>query len=121
MSKMLKTHQNTIGNLVIALLFVGGCIFLLTGSWDTSESEAAKGCSGGDTTVSSCGGGKTLVAETTVGGCGSANQLSGSNGNDDSGSNGNTDDYKCDCLDPGNEDSGCGCTSDDNCGGDSTP
>ena len=112
MSKMLKTHQNTISNLVIALLFVGGCIFLLTGSWDTSESEAAKGCSGGDTTVSSCGGGKTLVAETTVGGCGSANQLSGSNGNDD---------YKCDCLDPGNEDSGCGCTSDDNCGGDSTP
>ena len=36
MSKMLRTHQNTIGNLAIALLFVGGCIFLLTGSWDTS-------------------------------------------------------------------------------------
>ncbi len=51
MSKMLRTHQNTIGNLVIALLFVGGCIFLLTGSWDASVSEAAKGCCGGGTTL----------------------------------------------------------------------
>ena len=30
---MFRTHQNTIGNLAIVLLFVGGCIFLLTGSW----------------------------------------------------------------------------------------
>ncbi len=67
MSKMLRTHQNTIGNLAIALLFVGGCIFLLTGSWDTSESVAAKGCCGGDTTATSCcGGATTLVAETTT-------------------------------------------------------
>ena len=36
MSKMLKTHQNTIRNVMITLLFVGGCIFLLTGSWDAS-------------------------------------------------------------------------------------
>ena len=112
MSKMFRTHQNTIGNLAVALLFVGGCIFLLTGSWDTSESETAKGCCGVDTTVTGCGGGPTLVAETTVGGCGSANQLSGSNDNDD---------YKCDCFDPGNEDADCGCTSDENCGGDTTP
>jgi len=62
MSKMFRTHQNTIGNLVIALLFVGGCIFLLTGSWDTSETEAAKGCCGGVDTTS--------VAETTGGCCG---------------------------------------------------
>ena len=113
MSKMLKTHQNTIGNLVIALLFVGGCIFLLTGSWDTSESEAAKGGCGGDTTVSSCcGGSTTLVAETTGGGCGSANTVSDS------------DTYKCDCLDPGNEDANCGACEEDpdnedsECGGD---
>ncbi len=44
---MLKTHRNTIGNLMITLLFVGGCIFLLTGSWDASEAEEAKGCCGG--------------------------------------------------------------------------
>ena len=47
MSKMLKTHRNTIGNLMITLLFVGGCIFLLTGSWNASETEAATGCCGG--------------------------------------------------------------------------
>ena len=91
MSKMLRTHQNTIGNLAIALLFVGGCIFMLTGSWDTSESVAAKGCCGGDTTV-------------TGGCCGSANQLSGSGS------------YNCDCLDPGNADANCGkCTESNNC------
>ncbi len=66
MSKMLKTHRNTIGNLMIALLFVGGCIFLLTGSWDASETEAATGCCGG-------GGEATLVAETTGGCCGGEN------------------------------------------------
>jgi len=109
MSKMLKTHQNTIGNLVIALLFVGGCIFLLTGSWDTSESEAAKGCCGGDTTVKSCcGGGTTLVAETTGSCCGSTNQLSGSGSSN------------CDCLDKGNEDANCGACGSSNCGGDTT-
>ena len=63
MSKMLKTHQKTIGNLVIALLFVGGCIFLLTGSWDTSVSEAVSSCCGGKTTEAvlaggCCGGGE---------------------------------------------------------------
>ncbi len=86
MSKMLRTHQNTIGNLAVALLFVGGCIFLLTGSWDASDSEAAKGC---------CGGGTTLVAATTGGCCGSINKVS------DSGT------YKCDCLDTGNEEADC--------------
>lgn len=49
---------------MIALLFVGGCIFLLTGSWDASETEAATGC---------CGGGATLVVETTSGCCGGEN------------------------------------------------
>ncbi len=98
MSKMLRTHQNTIGNLVIALLFVGGCIFLLTGSWDASESEAAKGCCGGDTTATSCcGGGATLVAATTNGCCGSTERLSDSD-----------DDYNCNCLDTDNEDADCG-------------
>ena len=78
MRKMLKTHQNTIGNLAITLLFVGGCIFLLTGSWDASETEAATGC---------CGGGDaTLVAGATGGCCGGTNKAS---------SSGNSD---CDCL-----------------------
>ncbi len=106
MSKILKTHQNTIGNLAIALLFVGGCIFLLTGSWDTSESVAAKGCCGGDTTATSCcGGGTTLVAATTGGCCGSTNRLSDSD-----------DDYNCNCLDTDNVDADCGyCSSSDNC------
>ncbi len=72
---------------MIALLFVGGCIFLLTGSWDTSETEAAKGC---------CGGGTTLVAETTNGCCGGTNKVSDS------------DTYNCNCLDTGNEDADCG-------------
>ena len=54
---MLKTHRNAIGNLMITLLFVGGCIFLLTGSWDASESQASKSCCGGEmvaTTTESC-------------------------------------------------------------------
>ena len=105
MSKMLRTHQNTIGNLVIALLFVGGCIFLLTGSWDTSVSQAAKGCCGGDTTATGCCGSTTSVAATTGGCCGSAERVSDS------------DDYKCDCLDSGNEAADCThCDDDDNCG-----
>ncbi len=110
--EVLTIYQTHV-NLVIALLFVGGCIFLLTGSWDASVSEAAKGC---------CGGGTTLVAATTGGCCGSTNQLSGS---------GNSN---CNCLDSTNEDADCGdcangkcddtenktcagaCTEDPNCG-----
>ena len=126
MSKMLRTHQNTIGNLAIALLFVGGCIFLLTGSWDTSESVAAKGCCGGDTTATSCcGGATTLVAETTGGCCGSTERVSAYD--DEEGNN-------CNCLEPDNADADCGycangkcddtvnktcadaCTVDSNCG-----
>ncbi len=105
MSKMFRTHQNTIGNLAIALLFVGGCIFLLTGSWNTSESETAKGCCGGDTTATNCcGSGTTLVAETTGGCCGSTNKVSDS------------DTYNCNCLETDNVDADCGkCTESNNC------
>ncbi len=78
MSRMLKTHQNTIGNVMIALLFVGGCIFLLTGSWDAPETEAANGCCGGDMTAT------TLTAASAGGCCGGANKL--------------TDDSGCNCL-----------------------
>lgn len=94
MSKMLKTHRNTIGNLMIALLFVGGCLFLLTGSWDASETEAATGC---------CGGGEpTLVAETTGGCCGSTDQVSNF--------------YNCTCLDNDDQtDASCNCDAEDNC------
>lgn len=42
MSKMFRAHQNTIGNLAIALLFVGGCIFLLTGSFKHSDGPSRK-------------------------------------------------------------------------------
>ena len=38
---------------MITLLFVGGCIFLLTGSWDASETEAATGCCGGGAALTS--------------------------------------------------------------------
>ena len=108
MRKMLKTHRNTIGNLMIALLFIGGCIFLLTGSWDASETEAATGC---------CGGGEaTLVAETT-GCCGGG----GSNKVSDSGNHKNPSHctYTCNCLDTNNENANCGhCSTSNNCGGD---
>ena len=102
MPKMLKTHQNTIGNFMIALLFVGGCIFFLTGSWDTSESEAAKGC---------CGGGDaTLVAATTGGCCGSTDQVSNSYSSSLSNS------YSCTCLDNDDQtDASCDCDAEDNC------
>lgn len=85
MSKMFKTHQNTIGNLAITLLFVGGCIFLLTGSWDAAESETAKGCCGGDTTAT------TLTAVSTGGCCGGANKLTDSGCSCVSGANCSTD------------------------------
>ena len=106
MPKMLKTHQNTIGNLMITLLFVGGCIFLLTGSWDASETEAATGC---------CGGGEaTLVAETTGGCCGGTNKASGSGNH-----KGPSCTYTCNCLDTNNENADCGhCSESSNCGGD---
>lgn len=120
---MLKTYQNTIGNLMIALLFVGGCIFLLTGSWDASETEAATGC---------CGGGEpTLVAETT--GCcgGGTNKAPRAAGNADcdciAGKAGHGENAKCGLCaanDCGNETDGkvCGsdCTADPECGPEGT-
>ena len=54
MSKMFRTHQNTIGNLAIALLFVGGCIFLLTGSWDAPETEAGNSSCRKNTMAQGC-------------------------------------------------------------------
>ena len=126
MSKMFKTHQNTIGNVIIALLFVGGCIFLLTGSWDTSVSEAAKGCCGGDTTA-------TLV---DGGSCGSTNKVSEAAGNPDckciagkeNGDSNHDNDAKCGLCDisycgGSNTDAkGCAsdCTGDSGCGPEGT-
>lgn len=100
MPKMLKTHQNTIGNLAIVLLFVGGCIFLLTGSWDASETEAATGCCGGSE--------PTLVAETT--GCcgGGTNKAPRAAGDAD-----------CDCIAGTaghDENATCGLCRDNHCG-----
>ena len=87
---------------MIALLFVGGCIFFLTGSWDTSESEAAKGCCGGDDA--------TLVAATTGGCCGSTDQVSNSYSSSLSNS------YSCTCLDNDDQtDASCDCDAEDNC------
>lgn len=37
MSKLFRTHQNTIGYLVIALLLIGSCVFMFTDSWNTPE------------------------------------------------------------------------------------
>ncbi len=124
MSKMLKTHQNTIGNVIIALLFVGGCIFLLTGSWDTSVSEAAKGCC--------CGGDATLVAATTGGCGGSTNRVFEADGNPDctciaglpNGDSNHADDAKCGlcsvtyCNGSNTDGKTCssGCPQDYNCG-----
>ncbi len=102
MSKMLRTHQNTIGNLAIALLLLGGCVFILTGSWNSPETVAASSCCGGGATAT------TLTATTTGGCCGSANQVS------DSGSS------KCDCLDPGNTEADCNACGSSNCGNDTT-
>ncbi len=53
---MFKTHRNTIVNTMIALLFVGGCMFLLSGNWDAGETEDVCGYCGSDvTTTSTCG------------------------------------------------------------------
>ena len=90
----LYNFRNTIGNLMIGLLFVGGCVFLLTGSWDASETEAATGC---------CGGGEaTLGAETTGGCCGGTNKVSNF--------------YSCSCLDNDDQtEASCDCDAEDNC------
>ena len=52
---MLKTHRNTIVHTMIALLFVGGCVFLLSGNWDAAETEDVCGYCGADAaTTSTC-------------------------------------------------------------------
>ncbi len=49
---MLKTHQKTIGYVIIALMYVGGCIFLMSGSNVTSETESACSCCSGTNQLS---------------------------------------------------------------------
>ena len=100
MSKMLRTHQNKISNLAVALLLLGGCVFILTGSWNAPETVAASSCCGGGATAT------TLTTATTGGCCGSAGQVSDSD----------SDGHKCDCFDSGNTEADCGdCDSEDNC------
>ncbi|MDE0314706.1 MAG: hypothetical protein OXM61_07390 [Candidatus Poribacteria bacterium] len=62
MINVFSKNRSTVGNLVIALLFIGGCVFVLTGSWNAPKTVAASGC---------CGGGQqiTMDAETTNGSC----------------------------------------------------
>ncbi len=56
MSRMLKTHRNTIVNTMITLLFVSGCLFLLSGNWDAAETEDVCSSCGADAiTTSTCG------------------------------------------------------------------
>ena len=110
MLKMFKTHRNTVGNLMIALMFVGGCIFMLTGSWNASETDAANSCCGGKTTETTletgcCGGnGIAMGAESTDGCRGDSFMNSGSNA-------------QCTCLG-----TNCGsCTSNNACSGGNKP
>ena len=99
MIKVFKQNRNIIGNLAIALLLLGGCVFMFTSGWNAPETVAASGCCGGGATA-------TTLTDTTTGGCcGSANQVSDSD----------EDDYKCDCLDAGNTEADCGdCEEDEN-------
>ena len=120
MPEMLKTYQHTIGNFVIVLFLVSGCIFLLTGSWSPPESEVMSGCCGGSET--------TLGAEARgYGCCSSPNKVSDkdarvsvgysySSGNCDD-SSGNCDDSSGNCDDSsGNCDDNFGSSFPD-CGG----
>lgn len=75
MYKMLNTHQNTIGILMIALFFVGGSIFMSTDSWDASDLDAANGYSDGDQSA-------TILTVSSTNGCdGGTNELSVSTNN----------------------------------------
>ena len=117
MLKMFKTHRNTIGNLMIVLMFVGGCTFMLIGSWDAPETEAASS-GGGEiaaTTLAAgcCGGnGIAMGAETIASCCGGKDNVpiaSDSNDNDDSDSNDNDD------SDDNDDDDDCLCLSGNPC------
>ena len=62
-------NRSTVGNLVIALLFIGGCVFVLTGSWNAPKTVAASGCCGGTITETAlargcCGGGTDTVSDS---------------------------------------------------------
>ena len=54
MIQMLKKHPKIFGNLMIALLFIGGGILIFNASWNTPESEAMDSCCGGDATTGCC-------------------------------------------------------------------
>ena len=53
MRKFMKTHRRIIGNTMIALLFVSGCLFLLAGNWDAGETKDVCGACGADVTTTS--------------------------------------------------------------------
>ena len=56
MREFMKTHRSLIGNTMIALLFVSGCLFLLAGNWDAGETKDVCASCGADvTTTSACG------------------------------------------------------------------
>lgn len=69
MSKILKTHQKTIGNLAIALLFLGGCIFMFTSSWNAPETEAASSCGCSTVPEGACNAYGANNSNSCVGGC----------------------------------------------------
>ena len=95
MINVFHKNRNTIGNLAIALLLLGGCVFILTGSWNSPETVAASSCCGGGATA-------TTLTDTTTGGCcGSVNKVSES------------DTYNCNCLNTDDDDSNCNHCEDD--------
>lgn len=55
MLKLMKTHRKLIGNTMIALLFVSGCLFLLAGNGDAGDTKDVCGYCGAEaTTTSAC-------------------------------------------------------------------
>ena len=77
MNRMLKTHRNTIVNTMIALLFVGGCVFLMAVSWDAGEAEDVCDYCGADVTTTStcdCCDGQNRLADSDKNGASNISQ-----------------------------------------------
>ena len=117
-------NRNTIGQFMVALIFLGTFGFLFTYDGFVSESQASGCCGGGEAAVTSFaadssgdyGGGIPMDAPITGGCCSGEDKVIPS-------SNNNDDDDPCDCLfEPGpSENRECGsCAYNNECGGPAT-
>lgn len=116
-------NRNTIGQFMVALIFLGTFGFLFTYDGFVSKSAATSCCGGGEAAVTSFTadssgdyGSDILMDAATGGCCGGENKVIPSSSN-------NGDGDPCDCLfEPGSsEDRECGsCDYDDECGGPAT-